>query len=99
MTAIVRSTRAPLVVEDYVAWEHSVEYFRHCGVRTLIGVPMIASDRLVGVLVASTRSARSVHPSDVEALRSLSLVAGTALANVERYRSSARSRSSSHGRR
>lgn len=85
MTATVRETREPLVVEDYESWEHSIEHYRDRGIRTLIGVPMVAGDRLVGVLVASTRSPRAIHPSDVEALGSLSLVAGTALANVERY--------------
>lgn len=85
MTATIRASHEPLVVQDYASWEHSIEHYRDRGVRTLVGVPMLAADRLVGVLVASTRSPRAVHPSDVEALQSLSLVAGTALANGERY--------------
>ena len=85
MTAEVRRTNEPLVVEDYQAWEHSIDYYRHCGVRTLIGVPMVAGTRLVGVLVASTRSPRPVTESDVGALQALSLVAGAAMLNVERY--------------
>jgi diguanylate cyclase (GGDEF)-like protein len=85
LTAAVRESRQPLVVEDYAGWDHSIEFYRHSGVRSLIGVPVLAGEQLVGVLAASTRSPRPISASDVEPLQALAEVAGAALMNVERY--------------
>ena len=87
MTAIVRESRQPLVVEDYATWEHAIEFYRHSGVRSLIGVPVLTGDHLTGVLAASTRSPRPIAAADVEPLQALADVAGAALVNVEIYRS------------
>jgi diguanylate cyclase (GGDEF)-like protein len=85
MTALVRDSRRPLVIQDYARWEHAIEHYRHSGVRSLIGVPVLAGDRLVGVLVASTRSPRPISTADVEPLQALAEVAGAALVNVGRF--------------
>lgn len=85
LTAVVRESGHPLVVEDYAHWEHSIEFYRHSGVRSLIGVPVLAGEEFVGVLVASTQSSRPMSSSDVEPLQALAEVAGAALLNVERY--------------
>lgn len=85
MTAIVQATREPLVVEDYASWEHAIEFYRHSGVSSIIGVPVCCNGDLIGVLAASTRVPRPVPASEVEPLQALADVAGAALANVERY--------------
>jgi diguanylate cyclase (GGDEF)-like protein len=87
MTATVRETQQSLVIEDYADWEHAIEFYRHSGVRSIIGVPVVTGEHLTGVLVASTRSPRAIVTADVEPLEALALVAGAALVNVERYQS------------
>ena len=87
MTAMVRESRRPLVVEDYATWEYAVEFYRHSGVRSLIGVPVLTGEHLTGVLAASTTSPRPIAAADVEPLQALADVAGAALVNVEVYKS------------
>lgn len=86
LTAQVRASRRTLVVEDYATWANAIDVYRDCGVRAMIGVPILAGSRLVGVLVASTARRRTIPPAELDPLEALAAVASAALANVEHYR-------------
>ncbi|MCU1351988.1 MAG: diguanylate cyclase [Acidimicrobiales bacterium] len=86
LTAMVQRSRQATVVEDYATWEHAIDFYRHSGVRALIGVPVLVGEQLIGVLVASTRSSRRIPAWEMEPLQALADVAGAALSNVKQYR-------------
>ena len=86
LTAQVRETRRAIVIDDYATWEHAIEVYRDCGVRAMIGVPILAGSHLAGVLVASTARMRTIPPSEQDPIEALAAVASAALANVEHFR-------------
>jgi diguanylate cyclase (GGDEF)-like protein len=86
LTSQVRASRRTLVVDDYATWEHAIDVYRDCGVRAMIGVPILAGSHLVGVLVASTARTRTIPPAELDPLEALAAVASAALANVELFR-------------
>jgi diguanylate cyclase (GGDEF)-like protein len=85
MTAQVRASGLPVVVDDYATWTHAIDFYRDCGIRAMIGVPILTDGHLVGVLVASTAHRRTIPIAEQDPLVALAAVAGAALANVERY--------------
>lgn len=90
LIAQVRASRQPVVVDDYVTWEHAIDFYRDCGIRAMIGVPVLTGEQLTGILVASTVESRVIPMSECGPLLALAAVAGAALANVEHYQTEQR---------
>ena len=64
----VALTRAPVMLEDLEASEVLNPVLREHGVRSLLGVPVIAHDRLIGVLHVGTVTPRAFSATDVSDL-------------------------------
>lgn len=61
------------------------EAVREEGVRSVLGVPLVTSDTLVGVLYVADRAVRSFEEGDIALLMSLADHAAVALANASLY--------------
>jgi GAF domain-containing protein/anti-sigma regulatory factor (Ser/Thr protein kinase) len=72
----VAELREPLVIEDAEGFDVVSPLLRERGVRSLMGVPLIVEDRLLGVLFVATLTPRSFSERD----RALLDLAGTRLA-------------------
>ncbi len=76
-------SRQPFSVDDYQHWEGARPEVVDLGVKSVASVPMLVSDRLVGVLTVRSYSA---VPFDKEKLQLLSLVAAQAAPALETAR-------------
>jgi len=83
MTGLVRDRGDVVVIDDYQTSRTSIAAIRESGVRMAIGVPVLQSGELAGVLIASSLQLQKVGPDDLEVLRVLADVAGSALTTVE----------------
>jgi signal transduction histidine kinase len=64
--------RAPLVVDDYATWTGAIPAVRATGLKSLVSVPLLFADRVLGCLTLGFFAA---HACDDEMVRSLQLLA------------------------
>jgi len=81
----VAAKQRPVVIEDYRVHPAPQPAVLATGVRTTISVAVHAEGQVAAVLHAGTAEVRTVPESDLEVLSLLADIAGTALANAERY--------------
>ncbi|MEA2183839.1 MAG: hypothetical protein QOF69_3024, partial [Solirubrobacteraceae bacterium] len=65
----VRATRAPVLLNDPPACELADPSILDVGISSMIGVPLIAHDEIIGVIEIGTRKPRRLGPEDVDLLR------------------------------
>ena len=80
----VIASRQPLVIDDLTKTEVAPVALRGAELRSLAAVPMLAGDRLLGVLQAGSRLAERFSGTDVELLE---MMAGRLAGAVDRVRS------------
>jgi len=68
MAGRVVATRKPLLVPDLAAIDVASEALRRQRIRSLVAVPMLSGDRLLGVLYAGSRALDRFTETDVELL-------------------------------
>jgi diguanylate cyclase (GGDEF)-like protein len=82
----VAQTRRPLIIANYLTWEGRQPAYAVLGPKTLVLVPLLASDCLVGVIgVGSVNLSRSFGPCDVELLSLFAQQATIAIQNAQFY--------------
>ncbi|HLQ60696.1 MAG TPA: GAF domain-containing protein [Candidatus Acidoferrales bacterium] len=62
------STRRPVVVEDYPAWRHALDWAVATGEKSVLAVPLTVRDRTVGAMCVRFNHHRSFARADVELL-------------------------------
>ncbi len=84
MAGRVAETRAPIIVDDYMNWEHRSKHYAGIPVRATVEVPMIYGGMLVGVLVVSEtgENTRKFAETDVNLLSLLATEAASAVYNT-----------------
>ena len=90
MPGLVREERATITVDDYSRYDKAIPILVESGFRAVIAAPVWAQGRLAAVLVAGTRRARRIAPSEVEAFDLLAAQAGRALENAAQFTSELR---------
>lgn len=81
----------PEALESMAQGHEHLSLLRRMEPRSLMGVPLMSGERLLGALVfISTRSGRSYGPSDVEFAQGLARLAGLAMENARLYQSAQR---------
>jgi GAF domain-containing protein/ActR/RegA family two-component response regulator len=80
-------TRGPLAVEDVLSDSRivNVEWMRQEGFQSLVSVPLLVRDRLVGVLSLLTRDRHSFRTEEIELLTSFGTQAAIAIENAQLY--------------
>jgi K+-sensing histidine kinase KdpD len=81
----VLADRTTLVVEDYPSMSSAVPELVDEGFRVAIGTPVWSNRRIEAVLVAGSRTERSVMAPDIEAFEILANQAGRALENAKMF--------------
>ena len=71
--------RVPVVVEDYPAWERSLEWAVSLGDASVMAVPLLVRDRPVGALGVQSSSPRRYSPEDIQLVSLLASVVAPAL--------------------
>lgn len=79
MAGRVLATRRPLVVDDLEAIELASPVLRESGLRSVVAVPLLAGDRLLGVLHTGSRQLRHFGPADAELLTLVAARLATAM--------------------
>lgn len=83
MAGRVVAERRPLVVDDLSTIEVASDTLRHSGVRSLVAVPIVTGDRVIGVVHADSYELARFSPADA---RLLGVVADRLAAAIERVR-------------
>jgi PAS domain S-box-containing protein len=65
----VLTTRAPVLVQDPRAEDLADPTILEAGISSMIGVPLVAHDEIIGVIEIGTRAPRRLGPEDVDLLR------------------------------
>jgi serine phosphatase RsbU (regulator of sigma subunit)/anti-sigma regulatory factor (Ser/Thr protein kinase) len=65
----VLATRAPVLVDDPPPEELADPSILEVGISSMVGVPLIAHDEIIGVIEIGTRKPRRLGPEDVDLLR------------------------------
>ncbi|HKA85483.1 MAG TPA: SpoIIE family protein phosphatase [Acidimicrobiales bacterium] len=65
----VAARKRPVAIEDVEAADVVNPILRAKGIRSLLGVPLLAGDRLLGVLHVGTRAARHFSPAEIDLLQ------------------------------
>ncbi len=65
----VLATRAPVILDDPPPEELADPSILEAGISSMIGVPLIAHDEIIGVIEIGTRKPRKLGPEDVDLLR------------------------------
>jgi len=65
----ISATREPVVIDDLDHFEVVNPILRDKGLRSMLGAPLIAEDRLLGVIHVGTLQSRKFGPQDVEFLQ------------------------------
>lgn len=85
-TYTIVKTRKPLVVNDVTQSEFGDHPFlKESGVVSFMGVPIIHSDKVIGVLYTFSKKPRTFAPEEVEILKFLAEQAAVAINNVKLY--------------
>ncbi|MGH7903724.1 MAG: EAL domain-containing protein [Candidatus Dormibacteraceae bacterium] len=74
------TSRAPVVIDDYPDWEGAIESGTRLGLASGTAVPLLAHDRVVGVLLAWSLAPRRFRPSELELLSLLAAQMAPAVA-------------------
>jgi signal transduction histidine kinase len=88
IAGIVALGRKPFVVDDVsqtTLWTPRVDHQSGFTTRSMLAVPMLVKDRLVGVLEAINKEEGAFSPSDVAALESLAMQAAIAIENARLF--------------
>lgn len=87
VAGVVWQTRKPYVVNDYDHWNGRVNGFQNTGVNSLIGVPLLSGDEILGVLglAYDYDSGRVFDPEEVEILSQFARLATIAIQNARLY--------------
>ncbi|HLH21158.1 MAG TPA: PAS domain-containing protein [Chloroflexota bacterium] len=83
---------APVVVDDYPAWEHAVAWATAIQLRAAAAVPILVGERAIGALGAYTFRPRHFDAADVQMLGLLAAQVGPALEAARLYAESERRR-------
>jgi PAS domain S-box-containing protein len=85
VAGIVWQTGQPLLVEDYDAWTSRSGTFAHNIIRSVIGVPLISGDRVMGVLGGGLDRAttRILTAADLDQFSEFARLASLALDNAQ----------------
>jgi anti-anti-sigma regulatory factor len=76
----------PLVIDDYDTWPGRSERFTHVGFKALVGIPLIAGTRIIGILsLASIQPGSTFDAHAVELLERFACLAALALENARLY--------------
>ncbi|MFI6760833.1 PP2C family protein-serine/threonine phosphatase [Micromonospora sp. NPDC050417] len=93
----VAATRQPVLIENVGANDVASPVLRDAGVRSLLGVPMLAGKELVGVLHVGSRDPRQFTQDDIQLLQLVAdraaLVSQARLASIDRVAALALQRS------
>ncbi|HLO33073.1 MAG TPA: HD domain-containing phosphohydrolase [Anaerolineales bacterium] len=83
----VALTKQPIIVNDYSHWEHSSSQFDWLKLKAVIGVPLLFSGELIGVLVVFERDVaeRGFTQSDIHLLSLFASQAAAAIRNVSMH--------------
>ncbi len=90
MPGLVREARETITVDDYRGYDKAIPVLAASGFRAVIAAPVWVQGHLAAVLVAGTREARRIGPSEVEAFDLLAAQAGRALENAAQFNSELR---------
>jgi len=85
---MIMANRQPLLVEDTHHFEHDDDFCRHeppTWVRSYLGLPLIAGQRLVGILSLGSQRAGAFSAEDIRVLQIVAGQAATALSNARLY--------------
>ena len=55
ITGQIRATGKMIIVDDYPAWEHAIQWAIDGGIRSLIGIPLKVQDETLGCLLVRSR--------------------------------------------
>lgn len=85
VAGIVWQSGQPLLVEDYDAWEPRSGTFAHNVIRSVLGVPLISGDRVMGVLGGGLdrTATRILTAADLDQLSKFARLASLALDNAQ----------------
>ena len=81
----VAAVRAPIIVEDVDAREIVGTAMRAAGLRSLLGVPLLVGDSVLGVLHVGSATPRRFKPDEVELLRLAGERVGLAIEHARLY--------------
>ncbi len=87
---MVAQERRPVLIEDYVGFEHETrpdirEMVISEGVKAIVAVPMLIADRVTGVLYAADRRPAHFTERDARLLQGMADQAAIAIANSQLY--------------
>jgi signal transduction histidine kinase len=77
--------RAPLLIDDYAAWEHALPWAVACGVRSAAAVPLLVADRAIGTLTTFFPIPNACTPERTRALALLAAQVAPALEAARLY--------------
>jgi PAS domain S-box-containing protein len=85
VAGVVWQTGRPLLVEDYDAWSQRSDGVAHHIVRSVVGVPLMSGDRVMGVLGGGQdrTSPRAFTAEDLDQLSDFARLASLALDNAQ----------------
>jgi len=76
--------KKPFIIEDYPTWENRIEKYTNIFSRSLLAVPLLGGDQVVGVLLVGSDSAvRKFHEDDIRLLSLFGQQAIIALKNAQ----------------
>ncbi|HWC25112.1 MAG TPA: SpoIIE family protein phosphatase [Solirubrobacteraceae bacterium] len=82
----VLATRRPVLVHDPSAADLADPAILGAGISSLLGVPLVAREEVIGVLEVGVRAPRRLGPEDVDLLRLTADRVALAIEHVEAYR-------------
>jgi diguanylate cyclase (GGDEF)-like protein len=81
----VRSSRAPVAVDDSDAWEGRLTEAKALGYRSVVACPIWERDEIDAVLIVGTRERGTVSPHELEFLELLASHAGAAFSTARHF--------------
>jgi PAS domain S-box-containing protein len=78
----------PVIVDDYLTWEHAAPHAIRLGVRSSAAIPLWAGKDVLGTLAVRSWTKRAFSPTDLEALTLIGAQVGPALAAAQYHRQS-----------
>ncbi|MBU0515679.1 MAG: PAS domain S-box protein [Proteobacteria bacterium] len=77
--------RQPLFIDDYQAWSLAREDAKKEGMASMVAIPLLAQDRLLGALIVPSRSRRPFSDADKRQYTSIGQIVSASLANILLY--------------